>query len=83
MFLLNVLLDSIRDHKVISDIFGFNSVAEKHTKTEALGMVMRLLLRSAALLSVNLHKCLIFKSVSKLVDWVSINFARTRSVIYF
>ncbi|XP_066930429.1 probable E3 ubiquitin-protein ligase HERC1 [Clytia hemisphaerica] len=63
MFLLNLLVSSVRDHDVISDIFGFNlahtttmnpvegKMSDKERKTEALGMVMRLLLRSSALLT--------------------------------
>ena len=67
MFLLNLLVNSVRDHNVISDIFGFNlahttssnpadgKMSDKETKIEALGMVMRLLLRSSALLTVSYY----------------------------
>ena len=55
-------MNSFQDHKVISEIFGFNLTdnlekkrnTDKETKIEVLGMVMRLLLRSQALLSVSL-----------------------------
>ena len=62
-------MNSLQDHKVISEIFGFNLPdhlekkrnTDKETKIEILGMVMRLLLRSQALLSVSLQLYVIKK----------------------
>lgn len=50
---LNILLQSIKNHEDVTQMFGFALYAsnDKETDLKALGIILRLLLRSAALLS--------------------------------
>ena len=60
--LLRLILDSVADHAVITEIFGFHCYERKRDNKEVskevenqqkeLGILLRLILRSAALLSV-------------------------------